>query len=223
MGAKTWMLVYSTGEVADILKAQPLLDRAATISFVGRLFPGEHLVEAGDGDLSLTCPDDDEIVAACFNGVTIVAAKEFRVERPSALDARFVQALPGHTLTLHTMVSTIDWFACAIWHDGKLQRSLSLAPDDGVLEDIGDKMPFELPYWDGQHPTFEPEEEGEEGEQDGGYPFVFHPLELGEAALQALFGYQLEGCIDPQQVPVDKITLMRFKRKAPWWKIDAPA
>ena len=30
-------------------------------------------------------------------------------------------------------------------------------------------------------------------EDPASYPFPFHPLELGEAALQAMFGYQLEG------------------------------
>lgn len=214
MGAKTWMLVYSKGEVADILKQTPALDRAATADLVGQLFPGEHLVSIEDGDLSSTCPDDDTIVAGCFDGVTIVAAKEVQVNAPSALDARFVDAMPGHKLALHFMHSTIDWFAYAIWHDGKLQRALSLAPDSGVLEDIGAKLPFELPYWDGQHPTFDADAE------DDGYPFPFHPLEMGEAALQALFGYQLEACSDAEQLPLDDIKLMRFKRKAPWWKFN---
>lgn len=217
MGAKTWMLVYSKGEVSERLKSKPALDREATMALVGQLFPGEHLIEVDGYDLSFTCPDDEEIVAACFDGVTILAAKEIQVDQPSSLDARFIDALPGHRLALHIMVSSIDWFAYAIWNEGKLQRSLSLAPDDGVLEDIGDALPFEAPYWEGQHPIFADDEE------DEGYPFVFHPLELGEAALQTLFGYQLEGAVEADAVPLQDIKLMRFKRKAPWWKIDAPA
>jgi hypothetical protein len=35
---------------------------------------------------------------------------------------------------------------------------------------------------------------------------------LGEAALRELFGYNLEGLIDPAQPDVEHIPLMRFKR-----------
>jgi hypothetical protein len=41
------------------------------------------------------------------------------------------------------------------------------------------------------------------------YPFPFHPLELGEAALGALFGFVLEGTgqpddpdLDPDEIPL---------------------
>ena len=108
------------------------------------------------------------------------------------------------------MHSVVDWFAYAIWKDGKLQRSLSLSPDSGVLEDIGPRLPFEEPYWAGDHPALDPEEE------ESAYPFAFHPLELGEAALLELVGYQLEGVdgrVEPEEIP-----LMRFKRSKSWWK-----
>lgn len=212
MGAKTWMLVYGTGNIGDVLKAKPLLDRQATTAFAGKLFPGEHLVELADGDLSNTCPDDDEIFAACFDGVAVVAAKEFAIDHPSALPTTFIGACPGHDVYLHAMHSVVDWLAFAVWRDGVLQRSLSLSPDSGILENIGAPLPFETPYWEGAHPTVEL------GDEDDAYPFVFHPLDLGEAALQAWFGYQLEGDSDPDQVPVFDIPLMRFKRKQSWWK-----
>jgi hypothetical protein len=110
------------------------------------------------------------------------------------------------------MHSAVDWLAFAVWKGGQLQRSLSLSPDSGILEDIGDKLPFELPYWAGQHPAIDPDID------DSGYPFVFHPLELGEAALLAFFGYQLEGMIDPSQLDPEDVALMRFKRVKRWWK-----
>ena len=212
MGAKTWMLVYGSGDVSKILKAEPVLDRQATTALVARLFPGEHLVEGADTTLSFTCPNDDEIIAASLGGVVVVAAKECRIERPSTLPSALVNALPGHDVTLHVMHSTVDWFAFATWRGGVLQRSLSLAPDDGILEDIGERLPFEAPYWDGMHPAVDADD------PDDDYPFVFHPLELGEAALLALFGYQLEGVDDPSEVAAGDIAVMRFKRKTPWWR-----
>jgi hypothetical protein len=105
------------------------------------------------------------------------------------------------------MHSVVDWFAFAVWQDGHLKRSLSLSPDSGILEDIGPKLSFELPYWSGQHPAIDPDDQDED---EPPYPFPFHPLELGEAALLEFFGYQLEGspsAIDPESFP-----LASFKR-----------
>ena len=50
------------------------------------------------------------------------------------------------------------------------------------------------------------------------YPFPFHPLDLGEAALAALFGYHLEGAIDPTLLEPETIALAQYKRSRSWWK-----
>lgn len=213
MGAKTWMLVYSQGNPEELLKSKPVLDQAATNEFAKKLFSPEKITPLREGDLSFTCPADDELVVGCFPGLTIVAAKEFGIDFPSQLPAKFTDACPGHSVYLHAMHSTVDWFAYAVWKDGKLQRSLSLSPDSGILEDTGERLPFEESYWNGEHPALDPEED------DGDYPFPFHPLELGEAALLSLFGYQLEGAMDPSQLEPEKIPLMQFARKKSWWRL----
>jgi hypothetical protein len=212
MGAKTWMLVYSQGNPKEFLHADAQLDREATTALVKKLYASEKLVPLDDGDLCFTCPPDNEIVAGCFPGLAIVAAKEFGIDYPSKLASRFVDAFADGTLYLHAMHSVVDWFAFGVWRNGVLLRSLSLAPDSGILEDIGDRLPFEQAYWAGEHPALDPEE----GEAD--YPFPFHPLELGEAALAAFFGYQLEGIVDPEHIRPERISLMRFERKKAGWK-----
>lgn len=59
----------------------------------------------------------------------------------------------------------------------------------------------------------------ERREEDDAYPFPFHPLELGEAALKDRFGYQLEGQIDASLLDPESIPLIRYKRsRSPWWK-----
>ena len=119
----------------------------------------------------------------------------------------------GRTLYLHAMHSVVDFFAYAVWRDGKLERALSLSPDSGIIEDIGTRLPFEEPYWAGGHPAIDPSEVDEID-----YPFPFHPLELGEAALGALFGYHLEGPIDESLIKPESIPLARFKRSKSRWK-----
>jgi hypothetical protein len=43
----------------------------------------------------------------------------------------------GRRTILHAMHSVVDWLAFAVWEDNRLIRSLSLAPDGGIIEDIG--------------------------------------------------------------------------------------
>ena len=212
MGAKTWMLVYADANAREALGAKPQLDRAATQKLAGTLFPGEKLDPAGEGDLSHTCPPDSELHIGCFAGVSVIAAKEFGIDYPSRLPQRFIAAGGSGTITLHAMHSVVDWFAYAQWSNGELLRSLSLSPDSGILEDIGQRLPFEAPYWSGEHPAVE-------GDEEDTYPFPFHPLDLGEAALRELFGYQLEGYVDASLLEPESIPLIRYSRsRSPWWK-----
>lgn len=212
MGAKTWMLIYSSGLPSEILKTNPVLDREATIALAKKLFPSDNLEPLEDGNLAYTCPPDSELVIGCFPGITIIAAKEFGIDYPSKLPASFLEAALGQSVYLHAMHSVVDWFAYAIWKNGKLQRSLSLSPDSGILEDIGLRPTFEEPYWAGTYPAVDPED----GEEE--YPFAFHPLELGEAVLLEYFGYQLEGIVDSTQLEPENVPLMRFKRTKSWWR-----
>jgi hypothetical protein len=212
MGAKTWMLVYADSSAREALEARPELDREAAFQLARKLFPGETLEPLGDGDLSYTCPPDDELYIGCFAGVSIIAAREFGIDYPSALARAFIDAGGSGMVYLHAMHSVVDWFAFAVWSSGTLIRSLSLSPDSGILEDIGQRFPFEEPYWSGQHPAVDDDEAHD-------YPFVFHPLELGEAALKVLFGYQLVGFVEPGHEP-ESIPLVRYKRTGGrWWDV----
>ncbi len=213
MGAKTWMLVFANRNAREALACRPQLDRAQSEKLARKLFPGEKLEALGDGSLLETSPPDDELCVGCFPGVSIIAAKEFGIDHPSELPARFISAGGNGTVTLHAMHSVVDWFAFAQWSNGKLLRSLSLSPDNGVLEDFGPKLAFEEPFWAGEHPAVEENEEDD-------YPLPFHPLDLGEAALSSLFGFFLESTsaattplFDPESIP-----LIRFKRSRSRWK-----
>jgi hypothetical protein len=212
VGAKTWMLVYADAKVPEALRGAPQLDRDRTLELATTLFPKDKLELIGDGDLSDTYPPDDELHIGCFPGVSILAAEEFGIDYPSRLPAPFVSCGGSQTIYLHAMHSVVDWFAFAQWVNSKLVRSLSLSPDSGILEDIGQRLPFEQPFWSGQNPVTV-----RAGKDP--YPLPFHPLELGEAALKEFFGYQLEGFIDPTLLQPESIPLVKYKRKRSWWKM----
>jgi hypothetical protein len=213
MGAKSWMLVYAADDARRALAASRELDRAATRKFAGLLFPGQALEDVGDAALSCTCPPAHEIHVGCFPGVSIVAAKEFGIDRPSRLPAHLVKAGRAGTLHLHAMCSVVDWFAYALWVEGKLQRSLSLSPDTGILEDIGPRMLFELPYWSGDHAVLD------ESNEQRGYPLPFHPLDLGDAAARELFGFRLDGLRDRASPDPRTVPLVHYRRSRSRWRV----
>lgn len=214
MGAKTWMLATAEKSPRDALSSRPKIDRESSLHLAQKLFPGEVHTPLEDGNLYYTNPPDDELLVGCFDGVHVLAAGEFGIDNPSQLDRKFI-ADTGNT-TLHAMHSVVDWFAFAHWVDGKLTRALSLSPDSGVIEDIGEHLEFEKAYWAGEHPAVDDDDEIE-------YPFVFHPLDLGEAALLHFFGYQIEGYVADNLFDPEEIHLLRFKRTfaqsgKPWWR-----
>jgi hypothetical protein len=220
LGAKTWMLVYASSEVAATLAARPELDRARSLELAHALFPEHELTSGEEGSLLYTDPRERDLYVGCYADVGIVAAEEFAIDYPSKLPAHFLDPRYGERIVLHAMHSVVDWFAFAVWRHGRLERSLSLSPDNGIIEDIGAKLDFERPFWAGAHPPVAPEDE----DPDDPYPLPFHPLELGEAALSELFGYVLEGFVenlaeprfDPEQFP-----LLTFHRSRPrrWWQV----
>ena len=213
MGAKTWMLVTSNGDAFAHLAAKPALRHDDTIFLVKSMFPADHLVQEGVGDLYYTSPPDENIFAGDFGEVKVLAAREFAIDYPSTLPKLFIPTT-GLT-TLHAMHSVVDWFAFAHWVDGQLVRSLSLSPDSGILEDKGERMAFEAPFWLGEKPAVDDDEEAN--------AFPFHPLELGEEALLNFFGYQIEGLLENNQFDPEEIKLLNFARrgslvKKAWWQ-----
>jgi hypothetical protein len=199
MGAKNWLLAYvdADADAAEILRSQPELDRAATQKLVRDLFPDAWDTKTS-GSLVFTNPPDEQILGACYGGLSLVATSDAALDYPSRLDGRFVDYAKGRTLYLHAMHSVVDWFAYAIWKDGLLDRALSLSPDSGLLEDLGQRLPCEEPFWEGKNPV------------GGDYPFPFHPLEMAEEVLCALLGYHLEGRVTDID-PCDH-ELMLFQR-----------
>jgi hypothetical protein len=188
MGAKTAMLVYADGDVADgLADAAEFADEAGAAELLGLLWPpariqpdGEEPWELGDA----VFPPQGRACALSTPAVDVLCDQALMLDRPSQLPAHLVDASLGRTLYLHAMHSAVDWFAFAVWQDGALVRSLSLSPDDGVLEDTGGRLAFEEPFWAGRHPV------------GGDYALPFHPLELGEHALREFFGFNIEGADD---------------------------
>jgi hypothetical protein len=206
VGAKDWMLLYAKGEIRPILQAAPTADRAATQALVTRLYPAHRVTPIGDGTLlEQASPPDHHVYAGCFPGLTVICTGDAALDRPSQLHPRFLGEAAGRTVYLHAMHSVVDWFAYAIWaSDGSLRRALSLSPGSGVIENTGTPLNFEAPFWAGKRPAGSLTFDGPP------YPLPFHPLDLGEDALRALFGFNYEGFYRDDDLDLERIALAGF-------------
>lgn len=203
MGAKTAILAYADKDAREVLRGGPTLDRAAARDLVGRLFPGWRVDQVFDGSLDDGYPPEGVTYVGCFPGLEVICDQRLAVERPSELDRRLVEASVDRRMYLHAMHSVVDWLAFAVWEDTRLVRSLSVWPDGGVVENIGASLPFEVPYWAGEHAELE------------GYPLPFHPLELGEEALRSFFGFVYEGRPQLGDIEPADIALVGFRLSPP--------
>ncbi|MFF3848672.1 DUF6928 family protein [Streptomyces sp. NPDC002328] len=146
-------------------------------------------------------------------GLDIICDQALMLERPSQLPEHLVQAGRGRRLYLHATHSVADWLAFAIWEDGRLIRSLSASPDHGITEDTGDRLPFELPYWQGRQkgdpcPPYEDEEP----------TLPFCPLDLGERALREFFGLDAEDAPPEPTMNPWSVELHGYRPKTGRWR-----
>ncbi|MGW6982922.1 DUF6928 family protein [Streptomyces sp. NPDC054932] len=209
MGAKTGLLVYADGDVPGLLRQVSAADVEQTSRTMRRLYPGCEIEETRGSALGRGVhPPDGTTYAASWAGVEVICDRRVMIDFPSRLPEHLVAASAGRRLVLHAMHSVVDWLAFAVWEDGRLIRSLSLSPDSGIIENIGEPLSFELPYWAGDRPADVIPWPGEEEEP---YALPFHPLELGEDALRSLCGFVQEGRPEPEDVDADRVELLGFR------------
>jgi hypothetical protein len=203
VGTKTSILAFADGEIASLLRDPVAPDPMATQRQVRRLNPGREPVPIAQVGLAeCTYPKSGVMFGSVRPGLELYTAGDLMNDYPSSLPRHVLDAADGRRVVVHFMHSVVDWLAFAVWENGTIVRSLSVAPDTGVLEDIGERFAWEEEFWAGAHPV---DASGEEP-----YPLPFHPLELGERALRGLFGFVMEGLpgdpeveeIDPFAVPM---------------------
>jgi len=208
MGAKAWFVAYFDSDPKAVLAGRPQLDPNASRALAERLFPKTGLVQIDDGSLSDLCPRKRHLHVGSFGDLRIVAHQELSSkDKVSQIDRRWFDPSLGRTAYVHATHSVVDWFAFGLWRDGKLVRSLSVTSENGVIEQLGEPLAFEAPYWAGQHSI-----------EDESYPLPFHPLDLSEASLLEHLGFQFEGRREDWVCDPDSIALAHYTVKRPFWQ-----
>lgn len=154
MAAKTALLACTDGSPADLLRRPPAPDRDRAGALAAAAQPGWTGRGGSAGSLSDGIyPPDGLVYAGSFPGIGVLCDQQVMAGRPSQLPAHLREPGAGRRMILHVMHSVNDWFAYAVWQDGVLLRSLSLAPGSAVAGDTGTSLPFGTPFCAGEHPV----------------------------------------------------------------------
>lgn len=228
MGIRSIVLFYVDDgvDVATALSSEPEIDRDATRLAFAELYPASPARELADSNLWNLYPSDGVVHIGCFRGLTVVSTIDMGGDaRP--LEERFHAFAKGRTMLFHFMLSTADAFSLGIWVKGEVVRYLSIN-FDGVTEDIGQRLPVELPYWEGRHDDDADDDEdqilaelnaslcAEHGDDDHGQYISertgpsFHPLALGQAVASDLFGWNASWYRSDARPDPGRIALMAF-------------
>lgn len=163
------------GSPSDPGFARRLLSRlfpTVTVASLGA-FPLNRSASAGEG----------EIYIGSYPGVTLVQTLLDGPVRPSGAEARWLQLVstPVVLQFAHDPETGISGFAR--WESGRLVRSFAGA-DDRIVEDEGMPLPFERPYWAGEFPLA--------NDDDNPLALPFAPEALLHAAHRYWLSFDLE-------------------------------
>jgi hypothetical protein len=208
MGAKTALLAFCDGDIRPALLGAARSERTEVEALVRQIYPGYLVRSADDGTLwDNLDPPRNMTYATVLAGAELFCDGRLMLDRPSKLPEHLRNAGGGRRIIMHGMHSAVDWLGFAVWEDRRLVRSLSLAREVGIQENIGEPYDFELPYWAGEHSADLPGEEP--------YPLPFDPLDLGEEALRALFGFVVEDHPHPDDIDAEAVHLYGFRATRP--------
>ncbi|MBP2478607.1 hypothetical protein JOF53_007479 [Crossiella equi] len=201
MGSKSAILVFAKDDPRDIFRVSAAADSVESKRLVEDLVGGSvRYVGGGSLDDSIW-PAEGTACGGSFNGFDVVCSRDLATYFPSGLTEKVIRCAKGRPAFAVFMHSMEDWAAFACWSEsGELIRSVSVNPEKGVMESVGDPLGFEQEFWAG----------GRRVSHIGSYPLLFHPIDLGNEALRHFFSFVLEGEEDADSIDIEEFSLLAF-------------
>ncbi|GAB2826954.1 hypothetical protein GCM10027176_34100 [Actinoallomurus bryophytorum] len=152
MGWSVALACSSVGEPGRVFRPGLAQDPETAAALARRLYPRSSVVETGDTilDFALWPYEDELFVGAYGDALAVCDRRLFGIDdQARTLADEIAKALPGGScgvLVLHSVVSGC-WFR---WYeDNRPRRDVFVTADDGVVVDLGDRLPAEAPFWAG--------------------------------------------------------------------------
>jgi hypothetical protein len=202
MGWSVALACASFGEPGQAFRQGLVPDPDAGADLARRFYPHASVVQTGDTVLDFALwPYEDELFVGAYGHALVVCDRRlFGVDDQARMLADMIAAaIPGGScgvLVLHSVVSGC-WFR---WYEGdRARRDVYVTADDGVVVDLGERLPAEAPFW--------------QAVGDGGsdVPLPFDYEEYGLAlAREHLFGREIAERGADGFLPLE-LPLRRFK------------
>jgi len=97
------MLVCSDLPVKEMLRKNPALNRVPAEKLARQMFPDETLMPIEDASVGCTSSPGSRSFNGCFDGLTVVAAKESGIDYPSKLPSRWLAICGKKYAYFHAM------------------------------------------------------------------------------------------------------------------------
>ncbi len=117
------------------------------------------------------------MTAASFDGLDLISARSLAVNRVTEMSDMVTELAGERHVAAVWMHSGTDYMGIGPWANGRLLRAVSMSSADGIIENVGEPLSFEAPFWEGRRPVI----------HLSNYPLPFHPLGMGSEALRELF------------------------------------
>ncbi|WP_019634467.1 DUF6928 family protein [Actinomadura atramentaria] len=207
MGWSVSLACCRSADPAAVFRPGVTADPRAAASFARGLHPAATLTETGDTVLDFALnPYGDEMFVGAYGGdgggaVLLCDRRLFGLDDDARhIVDRAAAALPDAVCGVLVLesVASVCWFR---WYEsGELRRDVFVSAEDGVVVDVGDRLPAEEPFWRAL----------DEGAPDVPLPFDQEDFGLALAA-SCLFGRGLaergaDGFL-PLELPVRRFKL----------------
>lgn len=203
MGVNFHFACYFDGDPGAVLSRELVLDRDASNQLARTYHPGTRGEPIAEKSLYESClgPSKD-LYIGCYGAACIVAGD--RIDHTP--DHRLMSKGMRHTF-YYSRTDTADQIAFSFWRERQLVRSFAHTPHDGIIEDVGERLPFETPFWAGE---FAPEFLDDDYDEDEPHPLPFVSEQFLEAALVNILGVSMFGPRVGSLPTADDIPVLRY-------------
>jgi hypothetical protein len=150
MGWSVALACSTVGTAAQAFRQGLAQDPDTAAALARRLYPRHSIVETGDTVLDFALwPYEDELFVGAYGEALVVCDRRlFGIDdQARGLADEVARALPGASCGVLVLQSVMSgcWFR---WYEhNRPRRDVFVTADDGVVVDLGDRLPAEASFW----------------------------------------------------------------------------